>query len=58
MEAYSVMGFIVADDVKERSKVLYDDNSNNFEIVSYSSLEKEDKTQYKKIINLITGGKE
>ena len=58
MEAYSVMGFIVADDVKERIKSLYDDNSNNFEIVSYSSLEKEDKTQYKKIINLITGGKE
>ena len=58
MEAYSVMGFVVADDVKERAKILYDDNSNNFEIVSYSSLEKEDKTQYKKIINLITGGKE
>ena len=58
MEAYSVMGFIVADDVKERVKALYDDNSNNFEIVSYSSFEKEDKTQYKKIINLITGAKE
>lgn len=58
MEAYSVMGFVVADDVKERANILYDDNSNNFEIVSYSSLEKEDKTQYKKIINLITGGKE
>jgi len=58
MEAYSVMGFVVADDVKERVKSLYDDNSNNFEEISYSSLERDDKTQYKKIINLITGGKE
>ena len=58
MEAYSVMGFAVTDDVKERVKTLYDDNSNNFEVISYNSLEKEDKTQYKKIINLITGGKE
>ena len=58
MEAYSVMGFIITDDVKERVKSLFDDNSNNFEVISYNSLEKEDKTQYKKIINLITGGKE
>ena len=58
MEAYSIMGFIIADDVKERVLSLYDDNSTNFEVLSYSAYEKEDKMQYKKIINLITGSKE
>ena len=58
MEAYSIMGFVITDDVKEQVLSLYDDNSTTFEILSYSAYEKEDKLQYKKIINLITGGKE
>ena len=58
MEAYSVMGFVIVDDVKEKARSLYDDNSVTFEVLPYSSLEKEDQSQYKKIINLITGAKE
>jgi len=58
MEAYSIMGFIITDDIKEQVLSLYDDNSTRFEILSYSAYEKEDQLQYKKIINLITGGKE
>jgi len=58
MEAYSVMGFAIVDDVNERVKSLYDDNSTQYEVNSYSSYEKEDKAQFKKMINLMTGGKE
>ena len=58
MEAYSIMGFIITDDIKEQVLSLYDDNSTDFELLSYSAYEKEDKLQYKKIINLITGAKE
>lgn len=58
MEAYSVMGFAIVDDVNEKVKSLYDDNSTQYEINSYSSYEKEDKNQFKKMINLITGAKE
>lgn len=58
MEAYSIMGFIITDDVKEKVLSLFDDNSTNFETLSYSAYEREDKSQYKKLINLITGNKE
>lgn len=58
MEAYSVMGFAIVDDVNEKVKSLYDDNSTQYEINSYSSYEKEDKNQFKKMINLMTGAKE
>lgn len=52
---YSAMGFIIANDVTEKIQMLFDDNSISFETLSYSSLEREDKNQYKKIINLLAG---
>lgn len=55
MTDYSALGFIIADDVTEKIKILFDDNDYNFEVLSYSALEREDKTQYKKIINLLAG---
>lgn len=55
MHDYSVMGFIIVDDVNEKAKYLWDDNSTQFETLSYTSLEREDKGQYKKIINLLAG---
>lgn len=53
MSEYSCLGFIIADDVTEKVKMLFDDNSTNFEVLSYTSLEREDKSQYKKLINLM-----
>lgn len=55
MHDYSVMGFIIVDDVNEKAKYFWDDNSTQFETLSYASLEREDKGQYKKIINLLAG---
>ena len=55
---YGNVSFEIVDDVKEKARSLYDDNSVTFEVLPYSSLEKEDQSQYKKIINLITGAKE
>lgn len=53
MSEYSCLGFIIADDVTEKVKMLFDDNSTSFEVLSYTSLEREDKSQYKKLINLM-----
>lgn len=53
MSEYSCLGFIIADDITEKVKMLFDDNSTNFEVLSYTSLEREDKSQYKKLINLM-----
>ena len=55
MTEYSVMGFIITNDITEKIQMLFDDNSLSFETLSYSSLEREDKNQYKKIINLLAG---
>lgn len=52
---YSAMGFIIANDVTEKIQMFFDDNSTSFETLSYASLEREDKNQYKKIINLLAG---
>lgn len=55
MTDYSAMGFIITNDVTEKVQMLFDDNDLSFETLSYSSLEREDKNQYKKIINLLAG---
>lgn len=55
MTEYSVMGFIITNDITEKIQMLFDDNSLSFETLSYASLEREDKNQYKKIINLLAG---
>jgi len=55
MTDYSAMGFIIVNDVTERVQMLFDDNDLSFETLSYSSLEREDKNQYKKVINLLAG---
>lgn len=55
MTDYSAMGFIITNDVTEKVQMLFDDNDLSFETLSYSSLEREDKNQYKKVINLLAG---
>lgn len=53
MDAYNLMAFFICDEIKERVISMYDDGSRQFEVLSYSMLEKDDKTDYKKIINLL-----
>lgn len=55
MEAYNLMGFMIIDANIETVKFWYDDGSNNFETLSFRSLERENGDQnYKKVINLMT----
>ena len=53
MESYNLMAFFICDEIKERVISMYDDGSRQFEVLSYSMLEKDDKTDYKKIINIL-----
>lgn len=55
MRDYSVMGFVITDDVTEKARFFWDDDSTNFETLSYTALEREDKSQYKKMMNLLVG---
>lgn len=52
---YNLLAFFVADDVNERATYLFDDASRQFTTVSYTTLEKTDSKDYKKIINLLVG---
>ena len=55
MDAYNLMGFVIIDPDVESMKFLYDDGSNNFDTLSFTSLERDSKDSgYKKIINLMT----
>ena len=55
MDAYNLMGFVIIDSDIECMKFLYDDGSNNFDVLSFSSLERDSKdSDYKKVINLMT----
>lgn len=53
MESYNLMAFFICDEIKERVIAMYDDGSRQFEVMSYSMLEKDDKADYKKIINIL-----
>ena len=55
MDAYNLMGFVTIDSEIEAMRFFYDDGSNNFDTLSFSSLERDAKDSgYKKVINLMT----
>lgn len=55
MNAYNLMCFIVVDEALEKAHFLFDDGSNEYEVISFNSLEREDGNgAYKKVINLLT----
>lgn len=55
MDAYNLMSFIIADETLETTKWLWDDGTPVFDVLPFSSLEKEASDQtYKKVVNLMT----
>lgn len=54
MKGYNFMMGCIVDEVNEKISFLWDDGSLNFEVLSFSSLEREDSGgMYKKVINLM-----
>jgi hypothetical protein len=55
MESYNLMCFVVVDEVNELAKFMFDTGEDNFETLSFSSLERESSdSTYKKVVNLMT----
>ena len=54
MDAYNLMGFVITDDSLEIAKFLYDDGEGEYETITYSGLEREQKDNTKKIVNLMS----
>ena len=58
MRGYNMMCTAIIDNVSERVDFLWDDGSNQFESLSFMSLEREDTgSMYKKVLNLATRGR-
>lgn len=54
MDAYNMMGFAIADESLEICKFLYDDGEGEYETITYNGLEREQKDNTKKIVNLMS----
>ncbi|WP_301214727.1 hypothetical protein [uncultured Clostridium sp.] len=54
MEAYNLMGFCIADEALEICKFIFDTGDDQYEVLTYDNLEKEQRDNTKKIINLMT----
>ena len=54
MDAYNLMGFVIADDAMEICKFMFDTGDYEFEVLTYDNLEREQKDNTKKILNLMS----
>lgn len=54
MDAYNLMGFVIADNAMEVCKFLFDTGDGQYEILTYDNLEREQRDNTKKILNLMS----
>lgn len=54
MDAYNMMGFVIVDESLEIAKFLYDDGTGHFEVITFNNLEREQRDNTKKIVNLMS----
>lgn len=57
MKVYNIMAFFIVDEVNERVTFMWDDGSRAYETLSFTSLERENSSEYKKIINLLAANR-
>lgn len=51
---FNLMDIVIVDESMEAARFLYDDDTNNFETLSFASLERDNKdNSYKKVLNLL-----
>lgn len=55
LSSFNLMDIAIVDETIEVARFMYDDDTNNFEVLSFGSLEKEAKdNSYKKVLNLLS----
>lgn len=54
MDSYNLMGFVIADDSMEICKFMFDTDDNMYEVLTYDNLEREQRDNTKKILNLMS----
>ena len=53
MEAYNLMGFVIVDDAMEICKFMFDTDDRQYEVLTFTNLEREQRDNTKKILNLM-----
>lgn len=54
MSSYNLLAFIIVDDATETMKIMFDDGTKQFEEVSYTMLERDSASSYKKVVDLMS----
>ena len=57
LDEYNLIGIAVVDDSTESVRFIFDTGDDEYEIYSFGSLKKEDKVDYKQMIQILAGGR-
>ena len=57
MDDYNLVGIVIVDDSTESAKFIFDTGDDEYEPYTFKTLKREDKMDYKQMIQLLAGGK-
>ena len=57
LDEYNLIGIAVVDDSTESVRFIFDTGDDEYEVYSFGSLKKEDKVDYKQMIQILAGGR-
>ena len=57
MDDYNLVGIIIVDDSTESAKIIFDTGDDEYEPYTFKTLKRDDKMDYKQMIQLLAGGK-
>lgn len=56
MDDYNLIGIVIVDDATESAKFIFDTGDDEYEIYTFKSLKRDEKLDYKQMIQLLAGG--
>ena len=57
MDDYNLVGIVIVDDSTESTKIIFDTGDDEYEPYTFKTLKRDDKMDYKQMIQLLAGGK-
>lgn len=57
MDDYNLVGIVIVDDSTESAKIIFDTGDDEYETYTFKTLKRDDKMDYKQMIQLLAGGK-
>lgn len=57
MDDYNLVGIVIVDDSTESAKIIFDTGDDEYELYTFKTLKRDDKMDYKQMIQLLAGGK-